>query len=123
MRHVSLWMAAAVVAVLQASVCLGYGLFTCYAPDGREIGVVDSGTETGLDPTALCNARLAACAGQCSGARRFVGQPGHRVEVWHYPEGIPGNNTMVPNGDTDQDARRLIREGLAAPTQEPGPNE
>lgn len=123
MRHLRFLTFVAAAVVLQANMSLGYGTFTCYDPAGREVGVVDSGTETGVDPTALCNARLAACAGQCSGARHFGGHTGRWVETWHYPNGIEGDNSMVPGGDTGQDARTVIREGLIEPEQTPPPNE
>jgi len=121
MRQVRLVTVLCTALMLQANVGLGYGLFTCFDPAGREVGVVDSGTRTGVMPSELCNASCPACAGRCTGVRRFAGPTGHWVETWRDAPGMTGKNSLVPGPDTGEDARTMVREGLAAPEEEPAP--
>ena len=97
-----------------------YGLFTCYDPIGNEICVVDTGTRTGFVPSDVCNATCPACAGRCNAARRFPERSGHWVETWHGTPGMNGgNNRLVPGPDSGQDARTMVRDGLAGPQTPP----
>jgi|GEM_PF-2548556 len=121
MRQFRLAALLSLAVLLPARAALGYGLFTCFDPAGREVCVVDSGRQTGVAPSALCNARCPACAGRCAGVRRLGGQAGHWVETWREAPGITGNNRLVPGPDAGADADAIVREGLVAPEATPAP--
>lgn len=118
-RCLFLTVLGAVCFLAMAGLARAYGLFTCYDPAGREVCVVDTGTRTGFVPSGVCNATCPACAGRCTAARRFPERAGHWVETWHDTPGTSGNNRLVPGPDAGQNARAMVREGLAAPRTPP----
>ena len=112
---------AVLVAVL---LCLAgpahaYGLFTCTDPAGREVCVIDTGTRTGFSPSMLCNTSCPACAGRCDAARRYEPRSGHWQQSWQGTPGITDNNILVPGANPREDARTIVREGLATPATPP----
>ena len=112
---------AALVAVLLGlpGQAAAVGLFQCVDPAGRQVCVVDSGTMTGFSPSALCNRSCPACAGRCDGARYYPSRSGHWEKSWQVAPGITGNNMLTPGPDVNQDARTIVREGLATPGTPP----
>lgn len=96
-----------------------YGLFTCVDPAGTEVCVIDTGTRTGFSPSALCNASCPACAGRCDAAKRYEPRAGHWEKRWQVAPGISDNNSVVPGPSPQDDARTIVREGLAAPEAPP----
>jgi hypothetical protein len=107
--------ALAVIGLCLAGSAQAYGLFTCFDPAGREVCVLDTGTRTNFSPSALCNASCPACAGRCDAARRYESRGGHWEKGWQVAPGISDNNILVPGADPREDARTIVREGLAAP--------
>ncbi len=114
------------VAAILAVVSLGLprlahavGLFQCVDPAGQQVCVVDSGSMTGFSPSQLCNRSCSACAGRCDGARYYPSQSGHWEKSWQVAPGITGNNILTPGPDMQQDARTIVREGLATPGPQP----
>jgi hypothetical protein len=111
-------------ALAAAIVCLAgpahaYGLFTCVDPAGREVCVLDTGTRTGFSPSQLCNASCPACAGRCDAAKRYPERSGHWTQTWQGTPGISQDNILVPGPNPQEDARTIVREGLAAPVAPP----
>jgi len=107
--------ALAVVMVCLASPAQAVGLFVCVDPAGREVCVVDSGTMTDFLPSGLCNASCPPCGGRCDAAKYYPGPTGHWQRSWQVAPGITGNNILVPGGSPQEDARTIVREGVAAP--------
>ncbi|EHJ47126.1 hypothetical protein DFW101_1115 [Solidesulfovibrio carbinoliphilus subsp. oakridgensis] len=95
------------------------GLFTCVNAAGQQVCVVDTGTLTDFSPSQLCNASCPPCAGRCDGARYYPPQGGQWEQTWQGAPGIGDNNILVPGASPQEDARSIVREGLA--TQVPPP--
>lgn len=112
-------MALAVALLWQPVTATAVGLFLCVDPAGRQLCVVDSGSMTNFSPSALCNRSCPACAGRCDAARYYPPRAGHWRQSWQGTPGITGNNILVPSGNPEQDARTIVREGLAAPQASP----
>lgn len=112
-------MALAVALLWQPVTATAAGLFLCVDPAGRQVCVVDSGSMTNFSPSALCNRSCPACAGRCDAARYYPPRAGQWRQSWQGTPGITGNNILVPSGNPEQDARTIVREGLAAPQAGP----
>jgi hypothetical protein len=121
MRLTSCLAATAAWVVLSAGPALGYGLFACYDPAGRQVCLVDTGTMTNFSPREMCTQSCPACAGHCDAVRYIPQRSGRWVETWQGTPGITGDNRLVPGPDAGQDAATIVREGLVAPQPAPPP--
>ena len=92
-----------------------YGLFTCVDAAGREVCVIDTGQAADFSPSQWCNQSCPACQGRCDAARYYPGQSGHWQKGWQVAPGISGNNIMTPGAGPQEDAQRILNEGLVAP--------
>jgi hypothetical protein len=111
--------ALAAVIVCLAGPAHAYGLFTCVDQTGREVCVLDTGTRTGFSPSQLCNTSCPACAGRCDAAKRYPERSGQWTQTWQGTPGISDDNILVPGQNPREDARTIVREGLAAPAPSP----
>lgn len=109
----------ALLLLCPAGTARGYGLFTCVGQDGRAVCSIDTGTRTGFSPSALCNASCPACAGRCDATRRPASDTGRWQKKWQGTPGISEGNILVPGADPGEDARSMVREGLAGPETPP----
>lgn len=98
------------------------GLFQCTDAAGRPVCIVDTGSMTDFLPSQLCNRSCPACVGHCEGAPYYPARSGHWEKRWQVAPGISDNNRIVPGPDAGQDARTIVREGLAAPQTPPPGN-
>ena len=119
MRLSSCLLFAAAGMLFTAKAALGYGLFACTDPAGRQVCLIDTGTMTNFSPRELCTASCPACAGRCDAARYFPPPSGRWVPTWQGTPGITDNNRLVPGTDPRGDAATIVREGLVAPPPAP----
>jgi len=121
MPHIVSTMALTVALLSLAGPAAAYGTFSCVAPDGNEICVLDTGTKTDISPTAMCNSSCPACAGRCDAARRYQPQTGRWAKSWQGTSGFSGNNSMIPGANPQGDARTILQDGLLGPGTPPSP--
>jgi hypothetical protein len=92
-----------------------YGLFSCVDAAGREVCVIDTGEATNFSASQWCNQACPACQGRCDAARYYPPQSGHWQKGWQVAPGITGDNIMTPGAGPQEDARRILNDGLVAP--------